>query len=123
MVDNNKSDNMVVRMKSLSTEIKQLAVANRIPIVVLCSATPDNPKAAQSPPVVEQVAWSKQFAYDANLAFAVHKYDQGAPTGEAYVEVVGRKNRIGDLFAVILEWDMDRGIINERFDLPTSLAP
>ena len=111
MSDNSDSGDMVGRMRNLSKELKSMAVANKIPIILISSATPDNAKAAEVPPTIEQVAWSKQLAFDADLAFAVHKHDNANR-----VEIVGRKNRNGDLFRGILDWDIDRGIVKEMFD-------
>jgi len=110
--DNANSQDMTARMRNMSKEFKALAVANNIPVILISSATPDNPAAAKTPPTIEQVAWSKQLAYDADLSFAVHKHDDSDN-----VEIVCRKNRNGPLFAGYLVWDIDNGIITERADL------
>lgn len=110
--DNSNSGDMTARMRNMSKEFKSLAVANDIPVMLISSATPDNPAAAKTPPTIEQVAWSKQLAYDADLAFAVHKHDDSEN-----VEIVCRKNRNGPLFSGYLIWDIDKGVIEERFDL------
>lgn len=110
--DNGNSLDMTARMRNMSKEWKAFAVANDVPVVLISSATPDNAAAAKTPPTIEQVAWSKQLAYDADLAFAVHKHDNSDN-----VEIVCRKNRNGPLFSGYLVWDIDRGIIEERFDL------
>ncbi len=112
MSDNANSQDMTARMRNMSKEYKRLATANNIPIVLISSATPSDGKVSADPPTIEQVAWSKQLAYDADLAFAVHKYDDSN-----IIEVVCRKNRNGSLFSGYLEWDIDRGIVNEKFDL------
>jgi replicative DNA helicase len=112
--DNSNSQDMTARMRNMSKEFKALAVANNIPVVLISSATPDNPAAAKTPPTIEQVAWSKQLAYDADLAFAVHKHDDSDN-----VEIVCRKNRNGPLFSGYLVWDIDNGIIIEKADLDT----
>ena len=110
--DNSNSQDMTARMRNMSKEFKALAVANDIPVILISSATPDNAAAAKNPPTIEQVAWSKQLAYDADLAFAVHKHDNSDN-----VEIVCRKNRNGPLFSGYLIWDIDNGVIEERFDL------
>lgn len=109
--DNGGSGDMTHRMRNMSQEYKQIAVANDIPIIVISSATPDNAAAADSPPRVEQVAWSKQLAYDADLAVAMHK------RSATIYEAVARKNRNGPLFAGIIEWDINTGVWRERPDL------
>lgn len=111
--DNANSQDMTARMRNMSKEFKALAVANNIPVILISSATPDNAAAAKTPPTIEQVAWSKQLAYDADLAFAVHKHDESDN-----VEIVCRKNRNGPLFTGYLIWDIDNGVITESFDLP-----
>lgn len=110
--DNENSSDMTSRMRNMSKQFKRLAVANNIPIVLISSATADSSASASEPPTVEQVAWSKQLAFDADLAFAVHKHDDSN-----IVEIVCRKNRNGPLFSGYLDWDIDRGIISEKFDL------
>lgn len=110
--DNENSGDMTARMRNMSKQWKSVAVAEDIPVVLISSATPDNSAASKEPPMIEQVAWSKQLAYDADLAFAVHKHDDSD-----IVEIVCRKNRNGPLFSGYLDWDIDRGVIKERFDL------
>lgn len=103
MSDNEHSGDMTARMRNLSKQLKTLAVANDIPIILISSATPDG-KVGEDAPTIEQVAWSKQLAFDADLAFAVHKQDEGS-----LIDVVCRKNRNGGQFIVKLDWDIDNG--------------
>lgn len=110
--DNANSSDMTARMRNMSKEYKRLAVNNDIPVVLISSATADSSAASSEPPTVEQVAWSKQLAFDADLAFAVHKHDDSN-----IVEIVCRKNRNGPLFSGFLDWDIDRGLVTEKFDL------
>lgn len=112
LTDNANSSDMTARMRNMSKEYKRLAVQNNIPVILISSATPSDGKVSDGPPTIEQVAWSKQLAYDADLAFAVHKYDDCN-----LIEVVCRKNRNGPLFAGILDWDIDRGVFQEKFDM------
>jgi len=107
--DNANSPDMVARMRNMSKEYKRLATQNNIPVVLISSATADSSASAQEPPTIEQVAWSKQLAFDADLAFAVHKWDDSN-----IVEIVCRKNRNGPLFSGLLDWDIDRGIVQEK---------
>lgn len=110
--DNGHSENMTTRMMNLSLELKQLAMVNNIPIVVITSATPDGTTNITEPPNVEKSAWSRQIAYDSTVCIAVHKHDD---TNIFQIECA--KNRYGPLFAGYLEWDIDNGIIKEKFDL------
>lgn len=110
--DNEHSSDMTARMRNMSKQYKRLAVANDIPVILISSATADSSSSSQEPPTIEQVAWSKQLAFDADLAFAVHKYDDSD-----VIEIVCRKNRNGPLFAGYLIWDINRGVIVEKFEL------
>lgn len=109
--DNANSENMTARMMNQSKEYKRLAVKKQVVIIIISSATAESASSSDEPPTIEQVAWSRQLAYDADLAFAIHKYDESD-----LIAVVCRKNRNGPLFAGLLEWDIDNGIIKEKFD-------
>lgn len=106
--DNASSENMTQRMMNQSKEYKRLAVKKQVVIVIISSATAESAASSDEPPTIEQVAWSRQLAYDADLAFAIHKHDESN-----LISVVCRKNRNGPLFAGILDWDIDNGIIKE----------
>ena len=117
--DNAHSSDMIARMRNMSSEYKRLAVANQIPIILISSATPDSTSSINTPPIVEQVAWSKQLAFDADLAFAVHRHDgeiDGEP-GSVIIEIAGRKNRNGGLFSGYFKADINRGTYKEYFSL------
>jgi len=98
-------------MMNQSKEYKRLAVKKQVVIIIISSATAESASSSDEPPTIEQVAWSRQLAYDADLAFAIHKYDDSN-----LIAVVCRKNRNGPLFAGMLDWDIDSGIIKEVFD-------
>lgn len=110
--DNRGSDAMTPRMMNLSREIKQLAVVNDIPVILITAATAEDSSDRNDPPTLDKVAWSKAIEYDADMAFAVQRHDDSN-----LIEIVGRKNRHGSLFAGYIEADIDRGIWTERFDL------
>jgi replicative DNA helicase len=109
--DNANSENMTQRMMNQSTEYKRLAVKKQVTIIIISSATAESAAASDEPPMVEQVAWSRQLAYDADLAIAIHKYNDSN-----LIAIVCRKNRNGPLFAGILDWDIDNGIVKEHFE-------
>ncbi len=109
--DNANSENMTQRMMNQSKEYKRLAVKKQVAIIIISSATAESASSSDEPPTIEQVAWSRQLAYDADLAFAIHKYDDSN-----LIAVICRKNRNGPLFAGMLDWDIDSGIIKEVFD-------
>lgn len=109
--DNANSENMTNRMMNMSKEYKRLAVKKQVVIILISSATAESATSSNEPPTIEQVAWSRQLAYDADLAFAIHKLDDSD-----LISIVCRKNRNGPLFAGFLNWDIDRGIITEVFE-------
>lgn len=109
--DNANSENMTHRMMNMSKEYKRLAVKKQVAIILISSATAESASSSNEPPTIEQVAWSRQLAYDADLAFAIHKLDDSN-----LIMIVCRKNRNGPLFAGMVDWDIDRGIIEEVFD-------
>lgn len=111
MSDNRRTEQMTSRMMNLSKEIKRLATSCNIPVVAIISATENDAADRNSPPQIEQSAWSKQFFYDSDLAMAVHGEKEGN-----HIEIVGRKNRYGMLFDTMLDWDIENGIIKDVED-------
>jgi predicted ATP-dependent serine protease len=110
--DNQLSEDMTARMRNLSLQIKGLANSCQIPFVVISSATPPDGGKVDGPPNVERSAWSRQLAYDSTVSFAVHRHDE---TNMYQIECA--KNRYGPLFSGFLDWDMDRGTYEEKFEL------
>lgn len=117
MSDNANSSDMTARMRNMSKEFKRLAVANDIPIILISSATPDSTASINTPPIIEQVAWSKQLSFDADLAFAVHRHDGQIEDGYVVIEIVGRKNRNGDLFSGYFKANINEGRYESFFNL------
>ena len=99
--DTNNSKSTTERNMNISREFKGLAVRNNIPI------------SQDSPPLLSQVAWSKQIEYDADMAMAVHRTPD-----TNIIEVVSRKNRHGTDFDFFLDWDINRGIVKEIYENP-----
>lgn len=117
MSDNANSSDMTARMRNMSKEFKRLATANDIPIVLISSATPDNTASINTPPIIEQVAWSKQLSFDADLAFAVHRHDGFIDETSVVIEIAGRKNRNGDLFSGYFKADINSGIYESFYTM------
>lgn len=117
MSDNANSSDMTARMRNMSKEFKRLATANNIPIILISSATPDSTASINTPPIIEQVAWSKQLSFDADLAFAVHRHDGKMDDGAVIIEVAGRKNRNGELFSGYFKANINEGKYEEFFAL------
>lgn len=111
--DTKKSNSEVERNRNISREFKLLAVRNNIPVIDITAATMDDVSDQDAPPLLSQVAWSKAIEYDADMAMAVHRHPD-----TNIIEVVSRKNRHGTDFAFYLDWDIDRGVISELYDIP-----
>lgn len=111
MSDGTNTRNETEKIRNISRELKRLAMRNNIPIIAISAVTSDTLTVPDSPPMLEQVAWSRSIQYDADLAIAVHKYDD-----TDIVEMVSRKNRSGPDFCVYLEVDLSKGQIRESFD-------
>ena len=109
---NSKSNSPTERGMAVSREFKMLAVTNNIPVIDITAATQSDLSDRDQPPMMSQVAWSKAIEYDADMAFAVHRNEDSG-----LVEIVCRKNRHGGMFDFYLDWDIDRGIISEKFSL------
>lgn len=110
MKDNAKTQAMTPRMLNLSREVKMLAVSNNIPVVSITAVTDEDGDKRDAPPVLSQISWSSGIEYDANLAIAVHRHDDSD-----MVEVVGRKNRHGELFDFYFDVDFNAGRWEEKF--------
>jgi replicative DNA helicase len=111
--DTKRSTSIVERNRNISSEFKQMAIRNGIPIIDITAATMEEVSDQEGPPMLSQVAWSKAIEYDADMAFAVHRTPD-----TNIIEIVSRKNRHGHEFDFYLDWDIDRGIIKELYDNP-----
>ncbi len=109
--DNKRSNSEVERNRNISRDFKLLAVSNNIPIIDITAATADDISDQEEPPMMSQVAWSKAIEYDADMAMAIHRYNN-----TDMVEVVSRKNRHGQDFRFFLEWDINRGVIKPIYE-------
>lgn len=110
--DNRLTEDMTARMRNLSLEIKGLANYCQIPFIVISSATPPDGGKVDGPPNVERSAWSRQLAYDSTVCIAIHRHED---TNLYQIECA--KNRYGPLFSGFLDWDIDRGVYQEKFEL------
>jgi len=108
LFDSDGEGNETVKNRQISREFKRLAVRNDIPVVNLTQATFDDPDDTLEPPRIEQVAWSKGIQQDADLALAVHKYND-----TDLWAIIARKTRHGEAFEFSLEWSLNDGILKE----------
>ena len=111
--DNQGSKSPTERNMNISKSFKKLAMTNNIPIIDITAATAEEVADHDSPPMLNQVAWSKAIEYDADMAIAVHKNPDSN-----IMELVSRKNRHGTEFGMYLDWDLNRGIVKEVYDIP-----
>lgn len=110
--DSSGAKSEIERNRNISRDFKLLAMRNNIPVIDITAATMDDISDQDSPPMMSQVAWSKAIEYDADMAIAVHKNPQSN-----IMEIVSRKNRHGTDFAFYLDWDLNRGVVEEIYEM------
>jgi replicative DNA helicase len=104
MSANKATDSETVKIKSISRDLKLLAIGEQVPIVAISSATPDDVNDMSAPPTLGQVSWAKQQAYDADWVLAL-----GRGENSNVIEAVFRKNRNGYLGDFLIEVDFNQG--------------
>jgi replicative DNA helicase len=110
--DSSGAKSEIERNRNISRDFKLLAMRNNIPVIDITAATMDDVSDQDSPPMMSQVAWSKAIEYDADMAIAVHKNPNSN-----IMEIVSRKNRHGTDFAFYLDWDLNRGVMQEIYEM------
>jgi replicative DNA helicase len=99
------------KAKNLSKAFKRIAVKNNIPIIDVAAVTMADGH-SERPPELEEVAWSKQLAYDADLVLAIHR-----DFSSDLFQVVSRKVRRATQFGFYLRWNLDTGKWTEEWDI------
>lgn len=99
------------KAKNLSKAFKRIAVKNNIPIIDVAAVTMSEGH-SERPPELEEVAWSKQLAYDADLVLAIHR-----DFSSDLFQVVSRKVRRATQFGFYLRWNLDTGKWAEEWDI------
>jgi len=99
------------KAKNLSKAFKRMAVKNAVPIIDVAAVTMAEGH-SERPPELEEVAWSKQLAYDADLVLAIHR-----DAGSDMFQIVSRKVRRASHFGFYLRWNLDTGKWVEEWDL------
>lgn len=107
--DDYKTKDLTPRMLNVSRSNKTLAMEKRIPVVTISAVTDEESKKRNSPPLISQLAWSRAIEFDADMALAVHRYEN-----TNILEIACRKNRNGELFNVQYNIDLSRGIFEPR---------
>ena len=99
------------KAKNLSKAFKRMAVKNAVRIIDVAAVTMAEGH-SERPPELEEVAWSKQLAYDADLVLAIHR-----DAGSDMFQIVSRKVRRASHFGFYLRWNLDTGKWVEEWDL------
>jgi replicative DNA helicase len=99
------------KAKNLSKSFKRIAVRNGVPIIDVAAVTMSEGH-SERPPELEEVAWSKQLAYDADLVLAIHR-----DFSSNFFQVVSRKVRRATQFGFYLRWNLDTGKWSEEWDI------
>jgi replicative DNA helicase len=103
--------NETEKAKNLSKAFKRMAVKNGVPIIDVAAVTMTDGH-AERPPELEEVAWSKQLAYDADLVLAIHR-----EYNSDLFQVVSRKVRRSTQFGFFLRWNLETGKWVEEWDI------
>lgn len=91
------------RHRNLSKDLKRMAVRYGVPIIDVVAVTMDSDHGLR-PPELNEVAWSKQLAYDSDLVLSVCK--------EGDIQTVeAKKSRRCETFAFKLQWNIDAGTV------------
>lgn len=103
--------NETEKAKNLSKAFKRMAVKNGVPIIDVAAVTMSDGH-SERPPELEEVAWSKQLAYDADLVLAIHR-----EYNSDLFQVVSRKVRRSNQFGFFLRWNLETGKWAEEWDI------
>ena len=109
--DASGAKNETEKAKNLSKAFKRMAVKNNVAIVDVAAVTMSEGH-SERPPELEEVAWSKQLAYDADLVLAIHR-----EYNSDLFQVVSRKVRRATHFGFYLRWNLETGKWNEEWDI------
>lgn len=103
--------NETEKAKNLSKAFKRMAVKNGVPIIDVAAVTMSEGH-SERPPELEEVAWSKQLAYDADLVLAIQR-----EYNSDLFQVVSRKVRRSTQFGFYLRWNLETGEWKEEWDI------
>jgi hypothetical protein len=103
--------NETEKAKNLSKAFKRMAVKNGVPIIDVAAVTMSEGH-SERPPELEEVAWSKQLAYDADLVLAIQR-----EYNSDLFQVVSRKVRRSSQFGFFLRWNLETGKWEEEWDI------
>jgi replicative DNA helicase len=99
------------KAKNLSKDFKKLSVKYGVATIDIAAVTMNRGEQDDRPPNLDEVAWSKQLAYDADLVMAIH-----SPENSNISQIVSRKTRRCSPFAFYLDWDVNAGTWQEGYE-------
>lgn len=102
--------NETEKAKKLSQEFKRTAMKYRVPIIDVSGVTMEDGH-DERPPELNEIAWSKQLSYDADLVLAIHR-----PPESNTFQIQSRKTRRCSPFAFYMNWDLNTGECKEIFE-------
>jgi len=111
LFDSPSRGNDVEKAKALSKAFKRLATKNSVPIIDVASVTMERGQQDERPPTLNEIAWSKQLAYDADMVLSLYR----RPDTDLF-QCITRKTRRCPPFAFDLKWDLNTGKWHEMLD-------
>lgn len=98
---------------NVANDFMSIAGAAQVPLIDITAVTMDGDH-GERPPLLNEVAWAKQIAYNADLTLAVcSQYDKFE--NKYLLEAVARKTRRSEPFSFSLDWDIDAGVVKETY--------
>lgn len=106
MEDSRHGKSETEKHKNISRDLKKIAGRYSVPIIDIAAVTmPDGH--GERMPRLNEIAWAKALAYDADLVLSMFKQGQ-------VVSVGSEKTRRCNPFAFTLIWDFDKGTVNVK---------
>lgn len=115
MADGRGTTDQTRKNLNIANDLMGIAGSAKVPVIDICAVT-QNDDHGDRPPHLNEVAWAKQIAYNADLALALCSYYDHLENMYR-LEAVARKVRRAEPFAFSLEWDIDRGVVTEEYGI------
>lgn len=108
--DADNSGNEIERAKKLSKAFKRIATKYQLAVIDIAAVTMDKDH-DDRPPKLNEIAWTKQLGYDADLVLSIF-----SPKDSNISQVIAQKTRRCPLFAFNLDWNLNTGEWKETYD-------
>lgn len=99
------------KIRTLSKAFKRMAVKYQIPFYTVTQVTMKDDENMKRAPHLNEIAWSKSLGFDSDLVLSMFREEH---TND--FQILGIKNRRGEKFAFILNWDLDTGKVTPKYD-------